>query len=670
MTRWCCVGDKRQKAKGIGAESTPIPNPKSKIQNPFLWLTLALSLFAVAPFAQPGYFWGANDARHHVYFLFEFNRVFADGMWWPRWSPDFAFGYGYPFFNIYGPLSHFLAEGLLLSGFSYTGAIETVFGLSVVASAAAMFLFVKDWIGDRAGLIAALVYTYAPYHLLVLYVRGNLAESMAFVWLPLCLWSFRRAVLGQRGWRPAWGWVMGAAASYAGLMLTSNLVIVLFTPLLAAYILLLMVQKSSKKSDFFQKSDFWAIPRSALSPILAGLWGLGLSAIFWIPMLLERNYVRVDQWFDGRYDFRDDFLSFFQLFSPRWGFGVSQAGPGDPIGFQIGVMPTVLAILGLLLVWRMRHRLRWEAALLALAGCVAAFLGLQMAAPLWEMPIIGGILQSAQFPWRWLPITVVAVSLLAGLVMAEGDDQDQRRLSRPGQFPVVSPVLSAKRIEVKPERVDLPTLLLAALILLGSYPMLRVEISEPAEGPVGLAALMRFERDADELTGSTAWVKEIPTWSPMAEYYIRQDEAGEPALPVTTKVDMSNVDYATLTLGSVAHNTIMEEVYFCTDLDPAAKQCAPRDDQRIVFNHFYYPGWRAFLLDGLHGEKVRELPIVPEESGTLGRMTVPIPATGDGFILLEYGTTTPRTVGLWVSVISLGLLILGKIGRLWKRSSR
>ena len=238
-----------------------------------------------------------------------------------------------------------------------------------------------------------------------------------------------------------------------------------------------------------------------------------------------------------------------------------------------------------------------------------------------------------------------------------GMNADQRRLSRPGQFPAVS----------KPERVDLTTLLLAILILLGSYPMLRVEISEPAEGPVGLAALMRFERDADELTGSTAWVKEIPTWSPMAEYYIDQDKAGGPVLPVTTKVDMDNVDYATLTLGSVANNTVMEEVYFCTDLDPTAKSCAPRDDQRIIFNQFYYPGWRAFLLDGLHGKKVQELPIIPEETGTLGRMTVGIPATGDGFILLEYGTTTPRTVGLWVSVISLALLVLAVVGQVWRK---
>ncbi len=85
-------------------------------------------------------------------------------------------------------------------------------------------------------MIAALVYTYAPYHLLNLYVRANLAESMAFVWLPLCLWAARESVV-----RPAYRWVVALAVSYAGLMLTSNLVIVLFTPLLAGYVLLLTV---------------------------------------------------------------------------------------------------------------------------------------------------------------------------------------------------------------------------------------------------------------------------------------------------------------------------------------------------------------------------------------------------------------------------------------------
>jgi uncharacterized membrane protein len=111
----------------------------------FFWLTLALSLFAVAPFLLPGYFWGANDARHHVYFLFEYDRAVQDGIWWPRWSPDFAFGYGYPFFNIYGPLSHFLAE-LLLHFFkvSHTSAIESIFVLSILGSAATMYGYIRS----------------------------------------------------------------------------------------------------------------------------------------------------------------------------------------------------------------------------------------------------------------------------------------------------------------------------------------------------------------------------------------------------------------------------------------------------------------------------------------------------------------------------------------------
>jgi uncharacterized membrane protein len=222
--------------RGVAApQSTVQTVPISVWRDGLFWLTLVLSWFAVAPFTLPGYFWGANDARHHVYFLFEYNRLVADGIWWPRWSPDFAFGYGYPFFNIYAPLSHFLAELLLhFLGFSYTGAIETVFGLSVVGSAAAMYLFVRAWGGRPAAMLAATVYVFIPYHLLNLYVRANLAESMAFVWMPLCLWTMRQLIVRQR-----YHWLVGLAASYGALMLTSNLIVVLFSPFLGLYALVL-----------------------------------------------------------------------------------------------------------------------------------------------------------------------------------------------------------------------------------------------------------------------------------------------------------------------------------------------------------------------------------------------------------------------------------------------
>lgn len=617
-----------------------------------LWLTLLLTLFAVAPFAQPGYHWGANDARHHVYFLFEFNRVVEDGVWWPRWSPDFAFGYGYPFFNIYGPLSHLVGTVLLRAfSLSYTDAVEAVFVLGIVASAATMYLFVRSWWGRAAGLVAALVYTYAPYHLLNLYVRANLAESSAFVWLPLILWSTREAVRVDR-WRARAPWVLLLAFSYAALMITSNLVIVLLSVgLLPFYGLALLVAHHSPSGTMDltlppavrARLNAWAFTRRAIAPALGALGGIGLSAFFALPAFLERQYVLQEQWFDGRYNFRGHFIYLFQLFSPRWGFGVSEVGPNDAIGFGLGTVPLVLAAAGVLLAWRTLGRDRWTVGALIVGALATTFAALTWAAPLWEAPIVGGVLGAAQFPWRWLLVPTLCLSVLAGLVARDVGE-------RPAAAQRATP---------------LAVLLLAALIVLGSYDRLRVEIIEPPEGPVGLPALMRFQRTSDEMTGSTAYVNQVPIWSEMATEYLRREAESpdQPVLPLESKLDNSDaqMDYTAQTghvAASVSHSTLHEEVWYFSG----------RDDWSIVFNHFYYPGWRAYLLDGEGGDPVRELPVVPESDPDAvpgGRMTVPVPR-GEGYVLLRFEPTPIRTLSRWVSIASLVVLLsAAAVARFW-----
>jgi hypothetical protein len=344
-----------------------------------------------------------------------------------------------------------------------------------------------------------------------------------------------------------------------------------------------------------------------------------------LPMVLERQYVRVDQWFDGRYDFRGHFVYFYQLFSPHWDFGVSEVGPNDPMGFSLGVVPIALALMGVLLIWQQARNLRWEIAFLVLAAAATALLAIQWSAPLWELPLIGTLLGYAQFPWRWFSITALCLSILAGLVMYPTLHRDIERLS-------------------------LPLLAVVAAVVMGSYPLLRVEIEEPAEGPVGLAALMRFQQSSDEMTGSTAWVKEIPVWSPMADEYISKDKLGEPVTPVSSMVDYTILSYDKETgfvVNSEEHNSIMEEVWYWS----------PLEGRRIIFNQFYYPGWNAYLLDGPGGDPVQNLPIIPEEEGTTGRMTVPVPS-GEGYVLLRYEDTSPRTAGKMISWATIGMLLL------------
>jgi hypothetical protein len=101
--------------------------------DPYFWFTLLLSLPVIGPLLQPGYFWGGHDARHSVYFLHQFDKVIRDGVWYPRWIPDMAFGYGYPFFNVYGPLSSYAGEVFHLAGLDIVTSVKIIFGLSAIS---------------------------------------------------------------------------------------------------------------------------------------------------------------------------------------------------------------------------------------------------------------------------------------------------------------------------------------------------------------------------------------------------------------------------------------------------------------------------------------------------------------------------------------------------------
>jgi len=591
--------------------------------DPHLILLLLFSLFAIAPLCQPGYFWGAHDARHSVYFLFEFDRSIQDGAWYPRWSPDFAFGYGYPFFNIYGPLAFYMGEAFHLLGLGFVSAVKAVFAFSLVFSGVTMFLFVRRFMGSRAGLLAGLVYIYIPYHIVDVYVRASLAESLALAFLPLNLWLFYEAVA-----TPRLAAVLGASLSYAGLMLTHNGLTLLFSPLLGLYLIFLLLSRAlaGRKKGLSWSERLPGLVRglvcSSLPPILGLLLGLGLSAIFWLPMALEFNYVRLDQWMGGYYGYRDHFVYLFQLFSPFWGYGLSEPGPGDGLPFQLGAIPLVFGFLSLVVMRRIeRGELRRLVVFFQATTVVIIFLMLPASIPLWE---VLRLVTFAQFPWRLLTLAIVALSFLAGSILVGADS-----------FPEgVSP---------------LAVVALAALVILGSYAYLRPQIVEPAEGPVSLQGLMQFQRSAGEMTGSTTWVHEIPTWSPMAPYMVSEDK------PLTTKVDYESLPKRTerIIVGTKGYGTTYEKVIF-----------RARKEGRITFNTFYYPGWHAYLLESEEGPIERELKIVPH--GTWGKITVTVPE-GDHYLLLRFEDTPVRVVGKYVTALSV-LVTFAALG--WKASGR
>jgi hypothetical protein len=586
---------------------------------PYPFLIILLALFPIGPLLQSGYFWDAHDARHSVYFLFEFDQGIQDSILYPRWQPDFAFGHGYPFFNIYGPLSTYAGEAFHLLGLGFADAVKMVFALSIIGSGLAMYGFVKQIMGRQAGLVAAVAYMVIPYRLVDVYVRAALAESVAYVFVPLVLWGVWATLH-----RPRLANVLGLAFAYAALMFTSPLVTLLLTLILVFYVAVLALARINDAQPWRELSRESIFPLlghlgHVLVPTGAGLiLGLGLSALFAAPAMTENAFVRVDQWYGGRYAWGGDFVEFFQLFSPRWGFGASVPGPGDQVSFQLGAVPVVLSLLSLEVLWRRhshtpRNRLSTrQTAFFAVLTGVIVFLMLGISSPLWNaLPLA----RLAQFPWRLLTLTVVSMAFLCGVVV--------RRGHRDARLPGTS------------------TLVLVALLMLGSLPYMQAEMSERE---VSIAGLMQFQQSSDEMTGSTAWVHQVPRWSSMADYYM----AGE---PVTSKI---NFGYLYRQPGKVDARTL--ELHTNSEL---VEYSADRP-VLLTFNTFYYPGWHAYLLDAKTDEVVEELPIAVR--GELGLMTVRVPA-GVGRVLLRLEDTPIRKLSTVVSFGTLGLVALLVLGR-------
>jgi uncharacterized membrane protein YfhO len=153
------------------------------------------------------------------------------------------------------------------------------------------------------------------------------------------------------------------------------------------------------------------------------------------------------------------------------------------------------------------------------------------------------------------------------------------------------------------------------------------------------------------MTGSTAWVTEIPRWSPIADLYV----AGE---PLTSKV---NYTYLYRQAGKVKAETL--ELH--TDRELIAYSAT--GPALITFNTFYYPGWRAYLVDTGTGRPTEELPIATR--GELGLITVRVPA-GEGQILLRFEDTPIRKLSTAITFASLVVALALIVGRFALRRRR
>jgi hypothetical protein len=161
-----------------------IPRPGQAWWPPLL--VVVLTLPALQPLWQAG-LQQTDDGAHHIFRLFSLDLALRSGYLGTRWLSFEGFGYGFPVLNFYAPLGYLPGLVFHMLGAGFVTSLELTIAAGLVAAALAMYAFGRELLGPWGGAVAAVAYTWAPYHMADAWTRGALAEHLAFVWLPLLL---------------------------------------------------------------------------------------------------------------------------------------------------------------------------------------------------------------------------------------------------------------------------------------------------------------------------------------------------------------------------------------------------------------------------------------------------------------------------------------------------
>ncbi|HML20127.1 MAG TPA: 6-pyruvoyl-tetrahydropterin synthase-related protein [Aggregatilinea sp.] len=262
-----------------GLDETDLPlwmrKPRRQLDWPFVAVAILCMLVVGPLIVRPGLppLFGYEQAASRA---IEISASLESGTIYPRWAPDFNYGYGSPLWNFVAPLPHYLT-GLYRVALqaSAEDSVKAVASLSVFMAGLGMLLLVRHRWGSYAGLVAAAVYIFSPQLMAnKLYREGDLAALLALGLLPVTLAAVDRALTVRQGRSFA-----GAAIAVAALWLSDGLLGALMVMLVMGWLAWLWF------ADDEPRTPGWGLAGGAV------LLGTLAAAIFWLPALVERNTI-------------------------------------------------------------------------------------------------------------------------------------------------------------------------------------------------------------------------------------------------------------------------------------------------------------------------------------------------------------------------------------------
>lgn len=404
----------------------------SKKKQLAFWMLFGAVIIVFSPYATDYYNLGA-DSAFHLLRIEGLKESILDGIAMPiRVQSYWLYGHGYAVSSFYSDFFFFIPALLRIVGFSLMAVYKVYLLIVIIAIAIVSYfsfrLCTKD---EDAALFGSMIYTLSPYFIYNIYNRGAVGEYTAMVFLPLIMAGiyglFHKEYGEEHCVSKAEGQGFFSKMNYNKMKvlliigLTGLLQChILTTEMIVVFIVLFCIVFWKRT---FIKQTFIQLAEAAVITLLLNCW-------FWLPML---KLLREDQYKlssiiskkiqeNGTY-----FAEIFQLFPNKGG---AQTGMYNAEPFQIGIAVfMMLCILGIVLGAKFLFKRSesckkssltanpYEKIMKFLAFTSLFLLFMSTKYFPWnflaDIPMIGYLAKSIQFPTRMLSPTTASCALFA-----------------------------------------------------------------------------------------------------------------------------------------------------------------------------------------------------------------------------------------------------------------
>jgi 6-pyruvoyl-tetrahydropterin synthase related domain len=358
---------------------------------------LLIAVFSIAAML-PAYYWGVpsgNDQLQHFQFAETIYNSVTSGVVYPSVSADSNHGFGDVGLRFYPPLSYYVLSLLYFLFGDWFFAAQVGFTLAFFVGGVGLYLWAREEFAPETSLLAAALYTFAPYHINLIYNNFLLGEFFAAAVLPFCFLFVTRVC--RTG---TWASVIGLAVSVALLILTHLPMTIIGSVALVIYGLVLMQRPKIVST----------LSKLAVSAGLALL----LSSFYWARMLPELEWVKHSsaKYFTDTFSYRNNFLLRPSHF----------AAASDDV-LNLWLADVMLIAILLISIPSLVYLLRRSSGIsrFVLAVSIVLITAVFMASPLSDIVWTHvGILQKVQFPWRWMSIVSAFGAMFASIGLFRG----------------------------------------------------------------------------------------------------------------------------------------------------------------------------------------------------------------------------------------------------------